>query len=241
MKLIKKLIQKIFFNFGYRITKIKNKKFKEFDDIYKKILNDNSIIIDVGANKGQSIERFLKFQNPVIYSFEPSSESFKILKGKFQNKNNCYLYNIALGAEKSESLFFEYNNDELNSFNMINNSDEKKKGEIKVSINTLDNFAEHNNLQGINLLKIDTQGYEENVLLGSTKLLKENKIDIIEVELILGNYYDKYTSFYNIEKILKNGSYRLIALDRRPNVFENNKLYFDAIYITKELYKKHII
>ena len=68
MKLIKKFIQKIVFNFGYKIVKIKDKKFKEFDKIYNIILNDNSIIIDVGANKGQSIERFLKFYNPVIAS-----------------------------------------------------------------------------------------------------------------------------------------------------------------------------
>ena len=31
------------------------------------------------------------------------------------------------------------------------------------------------------------------------------------------------------------------ALDRRPNVFENNKLYFDAIYITSEDYIKNIL
>lgn len=240
MKLIKKFLQKIFFNFGYKIVKIKDKKFKEFDKIYNIILNDNSIIIDVGANKGQSIERFLKFYNPIIYSFEPSRDAFKVLKDKFQKKTNCYLYNFALGEKKSELLLFEYYNNELNSFNLINNADEIKQGETTVPIDTLDNFAEHNNLKKINLLKIDTQGYEENVLLGSTNLLKQNKIDIIEVELILGNYYDKYTSFYNIEKILKNGSYRLIALDRRPNVFENNKLYFNAIYITTELYKKYI-
>lgn len=240
MKFIKKFIQKIFFNFGYKIAKIKDKKLKEFDEIYNKILNDNSVIIDVGANKGQSIERFLKFHNPVIYSFEPSGDVFKILESKFKNRTNCYLYNVALGEKKSESLFFEYYNNELNSFHLINDLDVKKKREIKVPIDTLDNFTEQNNLKKINLLKIDTQGYEQNVLSGSINLLRQNKIDIIEVELILGNYYDKYTSFYNIEKILKYGSYRLIALDRRPNVFENNKLYFNAIYITEELYKKHI-
>ena len=33
MKFIKKFIQKIFFNFGYKIAKIKDKKLKEFDEI----------------------------------------------------------------------------------------------------------------------------------------------------------------------------------------------------------------
>lgn len=241
MKILKLIIQNILFLFGFKIIKIKSKKFKNFDEIYKLLLKKKCVIFDVGANKGQSIKRFLKFNNPIIYSFEPNTKAYSILKKKYNYNKNCYLNNIALGEKKIEKLFFEYHKDELSSFNRIEGQDKIKKNEIKVLVDTLDNFVKKNNLKKINLLKIDTQGYEENVLLGSINLLKQNKIDIIEVELILGKYYNKYTSFYKIEKVLSNGKYRLIALDRRPNVFENSKLYFNAIYITQELYNKHII
>ena len=43
-----------------------------------------------------------------------------------------------------------------------------------------------NDINVINLLKIDTQGFEDKVLLGSTDKLKNNKIDIIELELVIG-------------------------------------------------------
>lgn len=241
MKILKKIVQNLVSMFNFKIVKINKKKFKEFDSIYKILINKESLIIDVGANKGQSIERFLKLKDPKIYSFEPSEKSFKILKKKFESNKYCILNNFALGENKKEELFFEYENDELNSFNSIKNSNNMKVTKKKILVDTLDNYSKRNNFQYINLLKIDTQGYEENVLKGSINFIKQNKIDIIELELILGNYYEKFTSFYNIEKILKNGDYRLIALDRRPNIFENNKLYFNAIYISGKLYNKHFI
>ena len=68
---MKKIIKKILENFGFEIKKLDRKKLN-FDDIYKKFFDDNLIIFDVGANKGQSIERFKKiFPKSTIHAFEP--------------------------------------------------------------------------------------------------------------------------------------------------------------------------
>ena len=64
---------------------------------YKKLLNlehinKDSIILDIGANKGQSIDRFLGiFKNPTIHSFEPIKSEFDIMKKKFQKFDNIIL------------------------------------------------------------------------------------------------------------------------------------------------------
>ena len=87
-------------------------------------------------------------------------------------------------------------------------------------------------------MKIDTQGYEELILRGAKKLITEQKIDLIELEIILGDYYEKSSSFKKIEDALSSGSYRLLALDRRLNVFENRKFYFNALYASQNIYKK---
>lgn len=68
--MLKTIFQKIFSMFGYKITKKIN--IYSFDTIYKKEINESSIIFDVGANRGQSIERFRKnFPNCIIHCFEP--------------------------------------------------------------------------------------------------------------------------------------------------------------------------
>ena len=61
---MKKLIKNIFSAVGLEIKRKPNKReinYLTFDKIYQKIIrNDKPIIFDIGANKGQSIDRFLK-------------------------------------------------------------------------------------------------------------------------------------------------------------------------------------
>ena len=66
---------------------------------------------------------------------------------------------------------------------------------ISVKVKKLDDYCHSNNINKINLIKIDTQGFEEEVLNGALNLIKENKIDIIELELVLGFAYKKTLSF----------------------------------------------
>ena len=123
---------------------------------------------------------------------------------------------------------------------LIKNSKKQKKIYL-LKLIQLTLFLKKNNLKRINLLKMDTQGYEEPILRGARKIITEQKIDLIELEIILGDYYEKSSSFKKIEDALSYGSYRLLALDRRPNVFENSKLYFNALYSSKNIYKKLFI
>ena len=237
---MKKIIQNLINFFGYKIIKTKKKKYRDFDQILKKILkNNNNIIFDVGANKGQSLERYIKlFKNTFFYSFEPSLEAFKILNLKYKNFGNIKLFNIALGSEKKKKLFYEYKNNELSSFNKINKKFDETKKKISVEVDTIDSIFKQNNLKKINLLKMDTQGYEEPILIGAKNSIAEQKIDLIELEIILGDYYEKSSSFKKIEDTLSSGGYRLLALDRRLNIFENKKFYFNALYASQNVYKK---
>mgnify|MGYP002526408956 FL=1 len=52
---------------------------------------------------------------------------------------------------------------------------------IKVKVDNIDNFCDKNNIKYINILKIDTEGTELDVLMGSKKML--NKTDVICIEI----------------------------------------------------------
>ena len=238
--MIKEIIQNLTNFFGFKIVKIKKKKYREFDQILKKILKKKkNIIFDIGANKGQSLYRYRKlFNNAYFYSFEPSLEAFKVLKSKYGNLSNINLFNIALGSKKKRKVFYEYKNNELSSFIKINKEFDETKKKILVEIDTIDSIFKKNNLKKINLLKMDTQGYEEFILKGAKNLISKQKIDMIELEIILGDYYEKSSSFKKIEDVLSLGGYRLLALDRRLNIFENKKLYFNALYASQKIYNK---
>lgn len=55
----------------------KHNKSIDFDQLLKEKINKNPVIFDVGANRGQSIEKYLKiFHKPIIHSFEPIKNEF---------------------------------------------------------------------------------------------------------------------------------------------------------------------
>jgi len=241
--MIKTILQKIVNSFGYKISKNKKNKFKNFDLIIKKILNFNKItIIDIGANKGQTIERFKKiFNKPKIYAFEPTKNLTKLLDKKYANDQNVKIFNQAVGDKNGKTTFFNYSNNELNSLYQIKDPNFKRFNKTKCDLISLDRFCIENKIENIDILKIDTQGNEKKILEGAKKSLKKGIFQIIELEIILGEYYDIKNSFFDIEKNLIRNNYKLLAIDRLINFYSNKYMYFNAIYIKQNLYKKLIV
>ena len=71
--MFKKSIKKIINILGFDIRRRNlGEKNLSFDEILKKNLGNEPLILDVGANRGQSIKRFFNlFSNPTIQSFLP--------------------------------------------------------------------------------------------------------------------------------------------------------------------------
>jgi FkbM family methyltransferase len=248
----KRLVRKTFRYFGLEVNKI-NKEIKNisFDEIYKKKIKKNPIIFDVGANKGQSIERFKKiFENPIIYAFEPIKFEFDILKEKYSNDENVILNNYAIG-DKNETKDFNIMAQTGNSsFNKLtpdtdwlkkrskqfNTTKEGFVREIqKIQIKTLDYYCEKNNITNIDLLKIDTQGYEDKVLKGCKNTFEKNIVASIESEIMLDNVYEKYFTFSDYEKILIPQNFRLVGINTsNNNLFSGIVFFADILYFNKK-------
>jgi len=262
MKFIKKIILNVLDYFNYILINknsyhsfktAHNKNFKHFEHLYKKLLTiENPIIFDVGGNLGQSIKLFKKhYPKSIIYSFEPINDCFNRMKSEFLNNEDINIYNFAVGHKIEKKSFNVYENSGHSSFFERNkNSHWFKKNnqthirernqfkldekEIDVDVITLDNFCEKYKIENIDLLKIDTQGYEEFVLEGSKNLLNENKIKIIKLEMIFSDVYSKKHSFFDIEKHLQN-NYRLISINNFGNTLDDDIFGCDVIYVSKDL------
>ena len=78
-------------------------------------------------------------------------------------------------------------------------NDEKK---FEVSISKLDEYTKKNKIKFIDILKIDTQGYELEILKGSLNLIENKKINCIILEIILSDTYNQNFSFFDIETFI---------------------------------------
>lgn len=143
-----------------------------------------NIFFDVGANTGQTAKAFDDDFSPArIYCFEPVNETFEKLKNNCRHLQNVIPENFAFGesqGQKQISLFADW--DGGNSLNEESMCQDKNAATQTVVINTVDNYCAEKAIKHIDLLKIDTEGYELNVLQGATGMLKEKKISFILCE-----------------------------------------------------------
>lgn len=268
MRVIKNLINQILGLFGYKIMKkvtnkkvFKKHKISELDEIHQKLLNKSSdeyVIFDVGAHLGESINRFKHlFPNSIIHSFEADKDNFSILEKNIISKgyNNILLNNFACGDKKKYQTFFKNIKSNTSSFHKPNlnhrwvnirseqfnvKPEEFVEKSYEVEIRKLDDYVTEKQIDHIDLLKIDTQVFEDKVLLGLEKMIYKENISIIEVEIIMGNQYETQLSFGQIEEIIS-PSYKFIATKTNDayNLFSNPGLCFVCIYVNSSMYKKH--
>ena len=237
--------------------KTSNERTKEFNKIgpkefYKKLLSKNPTIIDVGANKGQTIFFFKKiFSKLKIFAFEPS-ETYKFLEKKYQNDKNIKLSNVAIDKKKGKKKFYyhkfkSYNTSGLSGFYKINKESKdhirlrsSERNKILREINfsypvncmSLDDIFKRK--INIDLLKIDTQGNELNVLKGSKKLLKN--IKFIRLELMLYDYYENSYSISDIELFLKKFNFKIFnILEVQQNPVNLKTDWIEVLFYNKNL------
>ena len=156
-------------------------------DIKLKIQMPVRNIFDVGANTGQTVKRFsLAFPDAKIYSFEPVAATYSLLKKNTQALANVSCYHEALGEQVGDTEITTYSGKDslLNSLKNQDPASMKKGGTVEtIHVNTGDAFSRKNRIDYIDLLKIDTEGFELEVLKGSADLLKSSKIKAIYCEV----------------------------------------------------------
>ena len=194
-------------------------------------------IIDVGAHKGEFLEKMLKIEKVnSFYAFEPQKDIFDILNQKFSKNNKITLLNYALDKEITNknlqinkfsmtSSLAEINEKSLylKLKNFLTRSKSNFVDEYEVQTNTIDNVFKDVNLEKT-LLKIDVEGFEINVIKGSKIKLKE--IPYILIENQFGNHY-KNSNFNDIKDVLL-----------KYNFVESKKFVFPTMHYQDVLFKK---
>jgi FkbM family methyltransferase len=153
-------------------------------DFIKKIPED-AMFIDIGANQGctsilaSHILRKYKKKGGHILAFEPSGSSFKLML-KNLNLNNCsnvFTFNKAVSKEYSD-LFLD-DNDSGNSGASRISSEGHRVPAGPININDIKQFDGYKNIY----IKIDTEGYEMNILEGIQDLFEAKLIRKLVIEI----------------------------------------------------------
>jgi FkbM family methyltransferase len=218
--------------------------------LIRRLANLNpSNFFDVGANIGQYSTAFAEISKSNVFAFEPMVGSFKVLKKNceiFGERISCF--NLALGDRNYRTtISFNGDFDQLASI-----SNEIKEipyvglnnvNSAEVTVRTLDSIFEDLYSSGqincIDILKIDTEGFEYEVLVGASELLKSHPPMAVIIEfnwhqLMKGNSlfsFHQLLKGYSVFQVLPYGS-GLRSVD--PKIPSNNLFYYSNFLFLRE-------
>ena len=252
-KFLKRIIHSFLKVFDIRLHRLSNFKCIELNYFINEEKNNHGIkiikyleidcLLDVGANIGQyaSLVRSLGYEGQ-IFSFEPLSSAHRILKEKSIHDNFWTVYDrCGIGDHnKVEAINISGNSYSSSFLAMLDNHkkaepNSKYLGQEEVKIHTLDSiFKNFNSGYKRIFLKIDTQGYEMNVLKGVEKNI--HKIYAVQLELSILPLYDNshlYQDFFDY--FIKRGfeCWNLQSGFRNPET--GRLLQFDGLFVNKNL------
>lgn len=191
--------------------------FKRHCRLSKILTNNNIHVFDVGANTGQSIKRYRDvFPGCFITSFEPNPAIFSLLEKSWGDVSRITLNQIALSNNIGNASFYATRVPEVSSLleptkRIIKLSSEHKYDfkTINVPTSTLDHYCQTNDINKIDILKLDVQGFELNVLYGAEILLRTGKVTMIYSEVTFAETYMNQTRFIDLVSYLNKLDYEI--------------------------------
>lgn len=229
-------LNKIMTNYGAELVKFPN------DELMRRraFLRHYQInkVLDVGANVGKYAETLRKigFKGDII-SFEPLSKTFIELNNNSKKDSKWQAFNIALGDFNGES--------EINIAGNVNSSSlldmdplhlqsapqSKYIGKEKITVKTLDSIYENicSNQDQV-YLKIDTQGFEKQVLDGASSSL--NKIKGIQLEMSILPLYKGILTYQEMIAYLNAKGFEIHSIEPGfSDQLSGKLLQFDGVFL----------
>lgn len=147
----------------------------------KSYFNETISVLDVGANKGQFVKEIKKLFNKCnIVSVEPNRNCERYLK-----RLDIEYYICGLGSTESLTQLVLPKGKKLSKgASFFPDKNWKQTMLIDSNISVADNLFKG---RSFDLIKIDTQGYELEVIKGAHELIKKSKFLIVECNIIPEN------------------------------------------------------
>jgi FkbM family methyltransferase len=169
------------------------------ENVYNTFKNTNNFIyFDIGANLGSYTLLVKEFDDSFCYAFEPNNYILGHLRDSIK-LNGCEhkvkLENVALSNENGTTILNIPNNDE-SGLGCLGENPLRFNDYIKQNVTTmtLDTYVEQYNVQKIDFIKIDTEGWELYILKGAVNSITKFR-PIIQLEI-----YDINMKQCNVKK-----------------------------------------
>jgi FkbM family methyltransferase len=206
--------------------------------VYNEFLKPGMTVVDAGANIGLHSLFFSRRvgESGKIYAFEPSKKIFSRLMAHIENNQvtNIEGLCLALGAKHGSAEVVDNEKDTSRTFLKSSLPDGCEMHNAIVE--TLDAFANSKQLQRIDFLKIDVEGYESEILAGARDLMTRQAIKVIQVELDERSLDRAGSQKSDVVSLLVKNGYSLCrwSSSSKSFVLTTNEMY-NSFFVTPDL------
>ncbi|MHB1688292.1 MAG: FkbM family methyltransferase [Ignavibacteriaceae bacterium] len=233
-----KLLNGATLNFFYWMNSARSISSLELISGVKKISSSLGTIIDVGANKGQfAVASRLIFPDTTIICFEPDPNVFNRLKFNLKKLSGKEIWNYAVGAKDNQLEFWINDYDLASSFlkpselQKHNFPQTQHQRSVLVDVKRLESLFESKTIKRPLLLKIDTQGFEKEVIKGAGTFLSQ--VDYLLLEISLQTMYEGEPLFDEINDYLRSLGFQMHTILGSLQGSDGIVLQIDAFYKRK--------
>lgn len=191
------------------------------------------IVFDVGANHGDTVRKFQKIlPASVIHAFEPSPDVFRTLETSTRGMKHVFLNNVALGSKiESRTLRISTLSGMTSLLEPGNDYWGEVSSSVPVSVITLDQYCTEHQIDHVDVIKLDTQGFDVEVLRGGMKVLREGRIHLVLIEIIFNEIYEGCANPEEVLSFMRINGFRLVTL-YQCHLKQGFACWADALFIS---------
>lgn len=192
------------------------------------------LVLDVGAHCGETCRTLLQlFPGVHIHAFEPVQDNFRRLAEATRGEPNVRCHPLALGSAAGTCEILLQPDSQTHSLrHQCPAGGQPGARSERIVVSTLDDFARQEHLGTIDLLKIDTEGFELEVLRGGKTLLSTGAVRAILLEASLDPDDRIHTPLADAIRELTPHRFHLASLSEQVAWSDPFRLaYFNAFFV----------
>ncbi len=191
-----------------------------------------SLIMDIGANRGQTSKRLARgFPSAQVHCFEPAPSSCEVLRANMQCFPNATAHQLAFGPERKMGRFFVRKHHEESSFLGLEDAEAEGTQAIDIEMRSLDEYVPDKGWDAVDVLKINAEGYDLVILQGGRQLLEAGRIHLIFTEMIFKSHYDGQGSYMDQLAFMAECGYSLVGLYETASAPTGESMWSNGLFV----------
>ena len=179
-------------------------------------LKEKNVFLDIGSNAGEFSMTMAQIF-PKVIGVEPLVHPYEqsLVHTKINNISNIRFFNIALGEKKAKTKIYLETGANKGAASLVPSKMITSPIVQEVLMSTADDLLADNNIEKIEIIKMDAQGYEINVLSGMKKILIDFR------PIIFFDVHPRRNSKKDLQEMfgIFPQSYKIFGLDRKKKPF----------------------